>query len=84
MSASPVIPISVFPPSPSLPFSSSSLSTCSLPPPPHLPVCFKVFDEDGDGVLSREELTQAITHLQAIVRDNSEEIPEETEDVVSQ
>ena len=83
-----IIPISLF--LSLLPLFPLSLSTYSLPPPlphptpPHLPVCFKVFDEDGDGVLSREELTQAYTHLQAIVRDNSEETPEEAEDVVSQ
>jgi Ca2+-binding EF-hand superfamily protein len=46
-------------------------------------LCFKIFDEDRDGALSREELTGAITHLQTIVRENSEETPEDIEDIVS-
>ena len=52
-------------------------------PPSYLTVCFKIFDEDKDGILSREELTSAITHLQTIVRENSEETPEDIEDIVS-
>lgn len=33
-------------------------------------VCFSLLDRDGDGFLSREELTNGVTHLMAISEEN--------------
>ena len=68
--------------------SLSSFFSPTSPPPPlplsllSLSVCFTVFDEDGDGLLSQPELTRAVTALQSILRENSEESSDDLEDVV--
>ena len=57
--------------------SSASLSPLS-------PVCFKVFDEDRDSLLSRDELSCAVSSLQTVLRENTEEeTSQDLEDEVS-
>lgn len=46
-------------------------STRSLLSPSFLAVCFMVFDEDRDGVLSRSEFTRAVTLLLKLRRENA-------------
>ena len=47
-------------------------------------MCFKVFDEDCDSLLSRDELTRAVSSLQKVLRENTEEeTSEDLEDEVS-
>ena len=46
-------------------------------------MCFKVFDEDCDSLLSRDELTRAVSSLQTVLRENTEEeTSEDLEDEV--
>ena len=47
-------------------------------------MCFKVFDEDHDSLLSHDELSCAVSSLQTVLRENTEEeTSEDLEDEVS-